>query len=101
MQLWIEAEHMADEVDDFCNIVVAMPTGEQYAMNIWTFGFFEQAVKEGEMHASPEIADLYMHPPDLFVKDLTRVTVEQVVGDLIMQGRLPERCLVPPETAST
>jgi hypothetical protein len=93
-QLWIETEHLADEIDDFCNIVVTLPAGQKYGLNVWSFGFFESAVAEGEINASPEAAELYMHPPDLFVKDLTRPTLEAVVADLLVQGRLPERCRI-------
>jgi len=94
-RIWIEAEHLADDVDDFCNIAIYLSTGERYALNVWTFDFFAVAQAEGEMHASPAVKHLYMHPPDLFVKDLTRSTIEKVVVDVIERGRLPQRCLMP------
>ena len=93
-QLWIEAEHLAEEVNDFCNIAVYLSTGERYALNVWTFDFFSEARAAGEMHASPALKHLYMHPPDLFVEDLTRPTLEKVVVDLIERGRLPATNLV-------
>ena len=49
------------------------------------------------MHASPAVKHLYMHPPDLFVQDLTRATIEKVVVDVLERGRLPQRCLMPDE----
>jgi len=100
-QLWIETEHLAEEVDDFCNIVVSLNTGERYALNVWSFAFFESAVGQGEMHASPNAAHLYMHPPDLFVKDLSRPTLEAVVVDIIRRGRLPAHRLVTDDQAMT
>ena len=94
-QLWIEAEHMDEEVNDFCNIAVYLSDGARYALNVWTFDFFAVAKADGEMHATPAVKHLYMHPPDLFVQDLTRPTLEKVVVDLLERGRLPARCLVP------
>jgi len=96
-RIWIEAEHLAEDVTDFCNIAVYLSTGERYALNLWTFDFFELARAEGEMHASPQVKHLYMHPPDLFVQDLTRPTIEKVVVDILERGRLPQRCLMPDE----
>lgn len=93
-QLWIEAEHLADDVNDFCNIAVYLSTGERYALNVWTFDFFNEARESGEMHASPAVKHLYMHPPDLFVEDLSRPTLEKIVVDLIETGRLPTANLV-------
>lgn len=94
-QLWIEAEHLADDVSDFCNIAVYLSSGERYALNVWTFDFFATAQSDGELNASPDVKHLYIHPPDLFVKDLTRPTLEKVVVDLLENGRLPARCLMP------
>lgn len=96
-RIWIEAEHLAETVDDFCNIAVYLSTGERYALNCWTFAFFAVAQADGEMHASPAAKHLYMHPPDLFVKDLTRPTIEKVVVDILERGRMPQRCLMPDE----
>lgn len=96
-RIWIEAEHLAEEVDDFCNIVVYLSTGARYALNVWTFDFFNVARAEGEMHASPAVKHLYIHPPDLFVADLSRSTIERAVVDIIERGRLPARCLMPSE----
>ncbi len=94
ISLWIEAEHLAEEVTDFCNVVVAISTGERYMLNVWTFDFFASARADGEDAASPEMRTTYMHPPDLFVTDLTRPTIENVVADLIMTERMPAHRLV-------
>lgn len=96
-QLWIEAEHLSEDVNDFCNIAVYLSNGQRYALNVWTFDYFAIARGDGEMHASEAVKHLYMHPPDLFVNDLTRPTLEKVVVDIIEQGRLPARCLMPEE----
>jgi hypothetical protein len=94
-RIWIEAEHLAEDVDDFCNIAVYLSTGERYALNVWTFDFFTMAQADGEINASPAVKHLYMHPPDLFVQDLGRPTVEKVVIDMLERGRIPARCLMP------
>jgi len=94
-RIWIEAEHLAEDVTDFCNIAVYLSTGERYALNVWTFDFFAVAQGEGEMHASPAVKHLYMYPPDLFVQDLTRPTIEKIVIDVLERGRLPLWRLMP------
>lgn len=96
-RIWIEAEHLAEDINDFCNIAVYLSTGERYALNVWTFDFFAVAQADGEMHASPAVKHLYMHPPDLFVQDLSRATIEKVIVDVLERGRLPARCLMPDE----
>jgi hypothetical protein len=97
IRVWIEAEELADDVNDFCNIAVYLSTGHRYALNVWTFDFFATARADGELHASPEAKHLYMHPPDLFVQDLTRPTIEAAVVDILERGRLPAHCLMPDE----
>ena len=90
--LWLETEHLEGLTDDFCNIHVTLPTGEAYALNVWTFSFFEVARRQGEETASTDIADRYILPPDLFVADLSRATVESVVNDMLQRGTMPPDC---------
>lgn len=97
VSLWIEAEHIEEDVTEFCNVVVAISTGERYQLNVWSAEFFAGAWAEGEPNASEEVRSLYMLPPDLFVQDLTRPTIEAVIADLIINGRMPPQCLVPDE----
>lgn len=97
IKIWIEAEHLAEEVNDFCNVAVYFSTGQRYALNVWTFDFFAVARADGELNASPAAKHLYLHPPDLFAADLTRPTLEKVIVDIIEHGRLPARCLMPDE----
>lgn len=65
--LWIETEHLEGPVKDFCNVLVTLQTGEEYALNVWTFAFFETARAQREETASPDVAARYLLPPDLFV----------------------------------
>lgn len=99
VRIWIEAEHIAEDVTDFCNVVIYVSTGDRYALNVWTFDFFATARAEGELHGSPGVKQLYLHPPDLFVEDLSRPTIEKVIVDILEGGRLPARCLMPDDIA--
>lgn len=65
--LWIETEHVDGLIDDFCNVLVTLQTGEGYALNVWTFAFFDVARRRGEETASRHVAGRYLLPPDLFV----------------------------------
>lgn len=93
-ELWIETQHLEELVEDFCNVLVTLQTGEAHALNVWTFAFFDAARRQGEEPASPVVADRYLLPPDLFVADLSRATLEPVVKDLIEHGTMPAHCLV-------
>ena len=93
--LWIETEHLKGPVEDFCNVLVTLQTGEEYALNVWTFAFFETARAQREEAASPDVAARYLLPPDLFVVDLSKPTMESVVEDLLERGTMPADCLVP------
>ena len=93
-ELWIEAEELAEPVDDFCNIRVALRTGEVFALNVWTFDFFDRARRQGEELASPKLAAYYMLPPDLVVAELRRAVLQPVVEDLLTRGLVPAHCRV-------
>lgn len=93
--LWLETEHVVEDIDDFCNVVVTLASGARYALNVWTFAFFDVARNGGGELASPAMAGTYVLPPDLFVVDLTRPTIESVVADLVERGLMPAGCLVP------
>ena len=100
--LWLETEHVGGDIDDFCNVLVTLASGEKYALSVWTFAFFDVARNRGEDLASPALARSYMLPPDLFVTDLSRATLQPVVGELLDRGLMPADCLVtdddrPPE----
>lgn len=69
-ELWIEAEAIAADITDFCNVLLTLPDGRSWGLNVWTFDFFETAKRETEA-ALAQVEILYMQPPDLFVKDHT------------------------------
>jgi hypothetical protein len=95
-QLWIEAEHAAEPITDFCNVTVTLESGERYGLNLWSFDFFENARQTGGDGYSPSgETQGYLVPPDLFVKNFERATLESVVAQVIAQGQLPPQCRVP------
>lgn len=87
--LWIETEHVEDPITDFCNVLVKWPDGTEWALNVWTYDFFTTARAHPETSASPELARTYMFPPDLFVEDLSRSTLEHAIGDIAARGSAP------------
>ncbi len=95
-QLWIEAEHVEDTITDFCNLTVTLDSGERYGLNAWAFDFFELARHTGGDGYTPSgETEGYMVPPDVFVKNFERLTLESVVGRMIERGQLPPQCRVP------
>lgn len=57
--LWIETEHVEGRIEDFCNVLVTLQTGEAYGLNVWTFAFFAVARRQGEETTSGDIAERY------------------------------------------
>lgn len=88
-QLWMETEEVAEPATDFCNILVTFPDGERWPLNVWTFDFFDTARRHPEIAVSAELESVCMLPPDLFVKDLSRSTIESVLRDMISRGTAP------------
>jgi hypothetical protein len=71
-KLWLEfVEVDPDNWDihnDFCNIQVNLPDGRHYGINVWTFA---------------NLNGLYLKPPDLFVRELTRDCIEKTISNLL------------------
>lgn len=100
-ELWLEFEEWIsppdeDPADDFFNMQIKLLNGTCYALNVWTYDFFERARREAA--AAPEMLNgRYLEPPDLFVERMERSLLEQVVADLIANGGLRDSWLVPPQ----
>jgi hypothetical protein len=50
-ELWLEFEHWVaekddDPTDDFFNMLITLPDGTEYALNVWTYKYFNRAVIE-------------------------------------------------------
>ncbi|WAS90369.1 hypothetical protein [Nannocystis punicea] len=95
--LWLEFEHWEplpgdDPTDEFANVVVLLPDGRRYALNVWTFQFIHRARLEDD----PDVPAEYLLPPDLFVERLDRPTMERVVRQLLARDEMRAEWLCPP-----
>lgn len=91
-KLWLEFEVSSpwnDLENDFANIGVDTLDGRRYGINVWTYKFLESAIKQDEK-SGENLNGLYLTPPDLFVKELTRDCIESTIGDLLEKGNLEE-----------
>lgn len=91
-KLWLEFEattNWGDLTNDFANIHVDMLDGRHYGINVWTFEFLKTAIQK-EITDQEYGKGLYMVPPDLFVKELTRPCVEQAITSLLKEGNLED-----------
>jgi hypothetical protein len=90
-KLWLEFEEVApgmwDIENEFANIQVTLTDGRRYGINVWTFKFFESAIKHDIDHGK-NLSGLYEIPPDLFVKELTRECIQKTIKDLLKIGDL-------------
>jgi hypothetical protein len=89
--LWLEFE----EVDpgnwnienDFCNVIVTLENGRKYALNVWTYQFLQSSITL-DQESGDSLSGMYQIPPDLFVKELSRECLEQIIRDLLKKGDL-------------
>lgn len=90
-KLWLEFEEVDpdnwDIENEFTNIRVDLPDGRHYGINVWTYKFLETAVRQDRENGE-NLNGIYMRPPDLFVKELTRDCIEKTIDDLLKQGDL-------------
>jgi hypothetical protein len=97
-ELWLEFEELGadysdDPENDFFNMWVRLDDGRLYALNVWTFKFFETA-RENDRHAGSSLGGEYLVAPDLFVERLDRSVVERAIRDLVALDGLPEDCRI-------
>lgn len=67
--------------------------GRQYGLNVWTYKYFKTAINN-DRKTGQNLSGLYLIPPDLFVKELTRECIQQTIEDLLKIGDL-EKVLNP------
>ncbi len=88
-KLWLEFEEVDpgnwDIENEFCNITVFLPNETHYGINVWTYKYFETAIRE-----MAEDGKSYVHPPDLFVKELTRECIQEAIQSLLEVGPLEQ-----------
>jgi len=96
-KLWLEFEEADpgswDKTNDFANIHVDMADGRHYGINVWTFKFLETSIAQ-DIKENNNLNGLYVTPPDLFVKELTRECIHATIADLLKKGDL-EKVLNP------
>ena len=78
-ELWLETEHIAEDITDFCNVEVTLTSGERYGLNVWTYAFFR----------SLDPRDTGGEVPDLLVADLSRTTITAGIVDLLIRDGIP------------
>ncbi|RYE75994.1 MAG: hypothetical protein EOO74_09155 [Myxococcales bacterium] len=98
--LWLEFELWEDPPDaaDFANVKIILSDGRVYAANVWTHDFFAQAVAE-DARTGQNLGGLYLIPPDLFVRRLTRDDITRTVEQLLREHQwdLPTPWRVEPD----
>jgi hypothetical protein len=105
--LWLEFEHVdyssrwSSEIDAFitgvdwnreneaCNVIVDLPDGRRYGINVWTYAFLTTVVAM-DAESGHNLYGTYQKPPDLFVKELTRECIEATIADLLKDGNLED-----------
>ena len=90
-KLWLEFEEVDQEswniTNDFANIHVELADGRHYGLNVWTFQFLETSIAQ-DLKENSTLNELYVIPPDLFVKELTRECIHAAIADLLSKGDL-------------
>lgn len=91
--LWLEFEEVDfgeyDIENEFCNIHVDTREGIRYGINVWTFKYLETA-RQLDTQEGNNAGGIYICPPDLFVKELTRPCIEKAIEDLLKRGPLDQ-----------
>ncbi|MBB6501109.1 hypothetical protein [Pedobacter cryoconitis] len=79
--------------NDFANIHVHMADGRHYGINVWTFNALETSIAL-DLGGKSNSNGLYVIPPDLFVRELTKECIYETISDLLKKGDL-EKVLNP------
>lgn len=92
--LWLEFEQWTSEEGDdleceFFNMQINLKNGKSYALNVWTYGYFERAISEIR-ESGENLGGKYLEAPDLFISKMDRSTCEATVSDLIRNNELKE-----------
>ena len=101
-ELWLEFEHWQpgptdDPTEDFFNMLVKLPDGRRYALNVWTFKFIQKARYPWPYVEDAGESEEYLLPPDLFVEQLNRKLMEQVVRQMLERGQMKPEWLCSSE----
>jgi hypothetical protein len=89
-KLWLEFEETSpceDITNDFANIGVDTLDGRFYGINTWTFKFLQTA-HQNDIKQGGNKNGLYLIPPDLLVKELSRECIENTISALLKEYEL-------------
>jgi len=87
----VDSDDSGDPENDFCQVAVELGDGRFYALNVWTFKFFETTTADYQQ-LGENLSGTYSLAPDLFVERLDQLTVERAIRDLAKSDALPEQC---------
>ena len=95
--IWLEFEHVdysnSDMENELANVIIDFTDGRHYGINVWTYKFLYTLIELSKKEGT-NLNGLYMEPPDLFVKELTRDCIEKTIADLLKTDSL-EKMLNP------
>lgn len=89
--LWLEFEEVDrgnwNTKNEYANIQVYLDDGRKYGINVWTYDFLQTAINH-DIEEGLSQKGLYIIPPDLLVKELTRDCIERTIATLLEIGDL-------------
>ncbi|WMX13211.1 hypothetical protein [Aureispira sp. CCB-E] len=92
-KLWLEFEEVDfgdwNKENEFTNIHVDLSDGRHYGINVWTYKFLETSINY-DIKNGKNLNGLYLIPPDLFVKELSRECIEKTISALLKKGNLEQ-----------
>jgi hypothetical protein len=98
--LWLEFELWEDPPDDadFANVKITLVDGRVYAANVWTYDYITHA-RDEDTRTGDNLGGLYLLPPDLFVRRLTRDDLTRTIEQLLLEHHwdLPVHWRVDPD----
>ena len=99
-ELFIEHETWQQPPIDLSNefgmIRVSLPDGRVYSLNVWTYTSFHDALNQEKRFAKEEDEVFnYLQPPDLFVREMSRSCLQDVVSRMLQTGELDTLGTIP------
>lgn len=94
--LWYEPDEYESSsgfAEDFCNVQDKMKNGKVYAMNVWSYSYFDDVRNELKQENSAKEPN-YILPPDLFVSVLNKSEISRVIDRLIKEEEMRDEWLV-------
>ncbi len=96
-ELWLEYEHddtILDMENGFFNMIIELPSGEEYALMVWTFKYLD-CFRDWCRMRNQYLDGKYAIAPNLFVERMDRQHIIDVVSDLLTRNELKSEWLMP------